>query len=159
MRHRNQGRKLSRTPAHRRALFANMANALFEHERITTTEAKAKDLRRVVEKLVSTAKRGLKAAEAAKKAQADAKAKGQDPKRYEAAVNAVHARRTVYSVLRSREGVDRLFATLAVRYRERAGGYTRVLKTGPRPGDNAPMSIIEMVDRPAKAAAAAEAEE
>src|SRR5262245_31800339 len=149
MRHRNRGRKLSRTAQHRRALFANLANALIEHERITTTDAKAKDLRRVVEKLVTTAKRGLLAAEQAKKAQADAKKQGSDGKKYESAVQAVHARRSAYSVLRSRESVERLFGALAERYRERAGGYTRVLKAGRRAGDNAPISIIELVDRAA----------
>ncbi|MCC7385257.1 MAG: 50S ribosomal protein L17 [Deltaproteobacteria bacterium] len=148
MRHRNSGRKLGRTPEHRRALFANLANALIEHERIVTTDAKAKDLRRVAEKLVSKAKRGLQAAEAAKKAAAEAKKKGEDPKKYAAAESAVHARRTVYAYLRSAESVERLFGPLAERFKGRNGGYTRIIKAGYRAGDKAPISIVEFVDRP-----------
>lgn len=150
MRHRNAGRKLGRTAAHRRALFANLANALIEHERIETTEAKAKDLRRVAEKLVSAAKRGLAAADAAKKA-----GKGVNP----AEGSAINARRNAGSFLRSRVAVDRLFSEIAPRYATRPGGYTRITKSGRRPGDNAPMAVIEFVDRPEKAPAATQTEE
>ena len=138
MRHRNAGRKLGRTPAHRKALFSNLTIALLEHERIQTTEAKAKDLRRVAEKLVTAAKRGLAAA-------------GEG--------TAVHARRNAQSFLRSRTAVERLFGEIAPRYQGRPGGYTRIIKTGPRPGDNAPMAIIEFVDRPERAKAEPAAEE
>jgi large subunit ribosomal protein L17 len=126
MRHRNDHRKLSRTSAHRKALFSNLANALIEHERIITTDAKAKELRRVAEKLVTIAKHG----------RADA-------------TKDVASRRQALSVLRNRSNIDRLFGTLAERYATRNGGYTRILKYGRRAGDNAPLSIIEFVDRPA----------
>jgi large subunit ribosomal protein L17 len=153
MRHRNSGRKLGRTPAHRKALFSNLANALFEHERIETTDAKAKDLRRVAEKLITSAKRGLVAAEEAKRAAEAAKKRGEDGKKYEAQMNAVPARRAAFSYLRQPAVVERLFGEIAPRYRDRAGGYIRVTKLGRRHGDNAPVSIIELVDRPEKTAA------
>ena len=118
MRHRKGPRKLNRTSSHRKAMFANMAAALVKHEQITTTLPKAKELRRVVDKLVSLGKRGD-----------------------------LHARRQALSTLRDRELVEKLFSTLAERYADRPGGYTRVLKAGYRYGDSAPIAIIELVDR------------
>ena len=118
MRHGLSGRKLNRTKAHRRALFANLANALIKHEQIKTTLPKAKDLRPYVEKLITLAKRGT-----------------------------LHARRQVASKLRDDKTVQKLFAVLAQRYKARNGGYTRVLKAGMRYGDAAAMGIVEFVDR------------
>jgi large subunit ribosomal protein L17 len=118
MRHRNAGRKLNRTAEHRRALFANMAAALFKHEQIVTTLPKAKDLRRVAERLITLAKRGD-----------------------------LHARRLVAARLRDEKMVSKLFDTLGPRYKDRNGGYTRVLKAGFRYGDSAPVAVIELVDR------------
>jgi large subunit ribosomal protein L17 len=118
MRHGKRGRKLNRTPSHRRAMFANMAMALVKHEQIRTTLPKAKELRPVVEKLVTLAKR-----------------------------NDLHARRLLIAKTRDQATAAKLIDTLGPRYAERAGGYTRVLKAGFRYGDNAPMAIIEFVDR------------
>src|ERR1700694_3733590 len=118
MRHRNSGRKLNRTASHRKAMFANMAAALIEHEQIVTTLPKAKDLRPIIEKLVTLAKRGD-----------------------------LHARRQAISAIRSLAGVKKLFETIGPRYKERAGGYTRVLKAGFRHGDSAAVAVIEFVDR------------
>ena len=118
MRHGLSGRKLNRTSAHRKAMFANMAVALIKHEQIKTTLPKAKDLRRVVEHLITLGKRGD-----------------------------LHARRQALSVLRDRKITAKLFDELAARYKDRPGGYTRVLKAGFRYGDMAPMGVIEMVDR------------
>jgi large subunit ribosomal protein L17 len=118
MRHANRGRKLNRTHEHRAAMFANMAAALIKHEQISTTLPKAKDLRPVVEKLVTLAKKG-----------------------------SLHARRQAISQIGDEEQVTKLFAVLAERYRNRQGGYTRVLKAGFRYGDSAPMAVIELVDR------------
>ena len=122
MRHRNQGRKLGRTSAHREAMFANMAAALIKHEQITTTLPKAKDLRPVVEKLVTLGKRGD-----------------------------LHARRIAISRLRDAELVKKLIDVLGPRYKTRNGGYTRIMKAGFRPGDNAAMAVIEFVDRDVEA--------
>jgi large subunit ribosomal protein L17 len=119
MRHRMSGRKLNRTSSHRKAMFANMAAALIKHEQITTTVPKAKDLRAVVDKLITLGKRGD-----------------------------LHARRLVVARLHGdRQLADKLFTTLAERYKDRNGGYTRVLRAGFRYGDSAPMAIIELVDR------------
>jgi large subunit ribosomal protein L17 len=118
MRHGMSGRKFSRKSAHRIAMFANMAQALIKHEQITTTLPKAKDLRPQVEKLITLAKKGT-----------------------------LHARRQAISELRDADLVEKLFGALAERYKTRKGGYTRVLKAGFRYGDNAPMAIIELVDR------------
>ncbi len=118
MRHRKQGRRLNRSSAHRKAMFANMANALIKHEQIRTTLPKAKDLRPVVERLVTLAKR-----------------------------DGLHARRRAFARLRDDAMVAKLFSTLRERYADRPGGYTRVLKAGFRKGDMAPMAIIELVDR------------
>lgn len=118
MRHRMQGRKLNRTSSHRKALFMNMAQALIKHEQIKTTLPKAKELRVVVDKLITLGKRGD-----------------------------LHARRQAISQIQDAKLVAKLFDVLAERYSERQGGYTRVLKAGFRYGDCAPMAIIELVDR------------
>ncbi len=119
MRHRLSGRKLNRTSAHRTAMFRNMAVALIKHEQITTTLPKAKELRPIVDKLVTLGKRGN-----------------------------LHARRQAISALGGdAEIADKLFTTLADRYSDRPGGYSRVLRAGFRYGDSAPMAIIELVDR------------
>jgi large subunit ribosomal protein L17 len=118
MRHGNRGRKLNRTHEHRAAMFANMAAALIKHEQISTTLPKAKDLRPIFEKLVTLAKKG-----------------------------GLHARRQAISQIGDEEQVTKLFAVLADRYRNRQGGYTRVLKAGFRYGDSAPVAVIELVDR------------
>ena len=118
MRHGYAHRKLGRTAAHRTAMFANMAASLIKHEQIVTTLPKAKELRPFVEKLVTLAKRGD-----------------------------LHARRQAISKVRDVDQVGKLFATLGPRYKAREGGYIRVLKAGFRHGDNAPMAIIEFVDR------------
>ena len=118
MRHRSAGRKLNRTSKHRQMLFRNLSQALIKHEQIVTTLPKAKDLRPVVEKLVTLGKKG-----------------------------GLHARRQAFAQLRDDKMVTKLFDVLAQRYAERAGGYTRVLKAGFRYGDSAPMAVIEFVDR------------
>ena len=118
MRHGSGHRKLSRSPSHRKALFANMAAALIKHEQIKTTLPKAKELRPYVDKLITLGKRGD-----------------------------LHARRQAISKLRDKSQVRKLFDTLGPRYAERQGGYTRVLKAGFRYGDAAPMAVIELVDR------------
>jgi large subunit ribosomal protein L17 len=118
MNHGKARRKLGRTTAHRTAMFANMAASLIKHEQIVTTLPKAKELRPVVEKLVTLAKRGD-----------------------------LHARRQAISKVRDVEQVGKLFATIGPRYKDRNGGYTRVLKAGFRYGDNAALAVIEFVDR------------
>lgn len=118
MRHGMSGRKLNRTSQHRRAMFANLANALFKHEQISTTLPKAKELRPYAERLITLAKRGD-----------------------------LHARRQAMAKLRDETIVSKLFSTLAERYADRPGGYTRVLKAGFRYGDAAPMAVIELIDR------------
>jgi len=127
MRHARGYRRLNRTHEHRKALWANMAGALIEHEQIKTTLPKAKELRRVVEKLVTLGKRGD-----------------------------LHARRLAAAQLKQDAHVAKLFDTLGPRYAERQGGYTRVLKAGFRYGDMAPMAIIELVDRDPEAKGAAD---
>ena len=119
MRHRNAGRHFGRTTAHRKAMFKNMMASLFEHEMIKTTLAKAKELRRYAEPMITMAK-----------------------------TDNVAKRRLVFARLRNREMVTKLFNELAPRYQDRPGGYMRVLKCGNRSGDNAPMAIVELVDRP-----------
>lgn len=119
MRHRLSGRKLNRTSAHRKAMFRNMAVALLKHEQIKTTLPKAKELRAIVDKLITLGKRGT-----------------------------LHTRRQALSRLNNDAVItDKLFTELAERYADRPGGYTRVLKAGYRYGDNAPMAVIELVDR------------
>lgn len=129
MRHRVKGKKLSRDSGHRKALRKNMMIAIFQHERIRTTEAKAKFVRGHVERIITIAKRGLAKAEAAGDS-----------------APAVHARRIVASRLNNdRVMVKKIFDELAPRYEGRQGGYTRIYKLGPRKGDNAPMVILELV--------------
>lgn len=118
MRHGVAHRKLNRTASHRRAMFANMAASLIEHEQIVTTLPKAKELKPIMDKLITLAKRGD-----------------------------LHARRQAIAKIRNKDQVAKLFETLGPRYQERAGGYTRVLKAGFRYGDNAPLAVIELVDR------------
>ena len=119
MRHRNIGRRFSRTSSHRKAMFSNMCTSLIEHELIKTTLAKAKELRRYIEPLITVSK-----------------------------IDSVSTRRYAFDTLRSNSAVGKLFTTLGPRYVERPGGYVRVLKCGYRSGDNAPMAIVELVDRP-----------
>ena len=117
MMHRKSGRHLGRTAAHRKAMFRNMVTSLLEHERIETTDGKAKELRRLADRMITLGKRGD-----------------------------LHARRQALAVVRSKDVTAKLFDELATRYKDRPGGYTRILKIGHRPGDAAPMSIIELVD-------------
>ena len=127
MRHGDAHRKLGRTTSHRTAMFANMAASLIKHEQITTTLPKAKDLRPIVERLITLGKRG-----------------------------GLHARRQAMSVLRDAEITTKLFGPIAERYKARKGGYTRVLKAGFRHGDTAAMAVIELVDRDVEAKGAAD---
>lgn len=119
MRHRKSGRKLNRNSSHRKAMFRNMSASLIEHEVIRTTVAKAKELRSVAEPLITLAKN-----------------------------DSVHNRRIAFSRLRDKAAVGKLFSEIGPRYTDRPGGYIRILKCGYRPGDNAPMAIVELVDRP-----------
>lgn len=130
MRHRQSGRQLNRNSSHRKAMFKNMSVSLIEHELIRTTVAKAKELRRVAEKLITLAK-----------------------------VDSVANRRLAFSRLRDRDAVTKLFTELGPRYEKRPGGYLRILKCGFRTGDKAPMAYVELVDRPIVEAAAESAEE
>ncbi|MCH6548834.1 MAG: 50S ribosomal protein L17 [Gammaproteobacteria bacterium] len=127
MRHRKSGRRLGRTSSHRKAMFRNMAASLLRHETIKTTLPKAKELRRVVEPLITLAKE-----------------------------DGVAKRRLAFDRLRDKEAVGKLFKDIGPRFKDRPGGYLRILKTGPRPGDAAPMAIVQLVDGPV---AEAEAEE
>jgi len=126
MRHNNQGRKLGRTTPHRKAMLANMVSSLIEHERIHTTVPKAKEARRMVEKLITLGK-----------------------------ANTIHARRKVFAVVQDETVVKKVFDVLGPRFAARPGGYTRILRTGFRHGDNAEMSFLELVERTPKAAPAA----
>jgi large subunit ribosomal protein L17 len=119
MRHQKSGRKLNRTSSHREAMFRNMASSLMKHELIRTTLPKAKELRRVAEPLITLAK-----------------------------VDGVANRRLAFARMRDKEAVGKLFVELGPRYKERPGGYLRILKCGFRPGDNAPMAYVELVGRP-----------
>lgn len=118
MRHRKSGRKLGRNSSHRKAMFRNMAASMIRHETIRTTVPKAKELRRVVEPLITLAKE-----------------------------DSVANRRLAFDRLRDKEVVGKLFTEIGPRCKERAGGYLRILKTGPRPGDNAPMAIVMLTDQ------------
>lgn len=126
MRHQNAGRHLGRTSSHRKAMFRNMATSLFRHEVIRTTLPKAKELRREAEPLITLAK-----------------------------ADSVANRRLAFARLRDREIVTKLFTLLGPRFLKRPGGYLRILKCGFRPGDNAPMAIVELMDRPEEATATA----
>jgi large subunit ribosomal protein L17 len=125
MRHRVRSRKLGRTSAHRKAMYRNMVTSLLDHERIQTTDAKAKEVRRLAERMITLGKRG-----------------------------SLHARRRALSVIRSREVTAKVFDELAERFRSRPGGYTRVVKLGPRRGDAAALSVVELVEELAPAAEA-----
>ncbi len=140
MRHGKKYRHLSRSTPHRLAMFANMAASLLKEERIRTTDAKAKELRSIVEKLITHAKVGAKFA-----AEAQAATLEVDKKRLTA--QAMHKRRTVARVLRDGQAVQKLFGDIQARFATRPGGYTRILKLGTRIGDAAPISIIELVER------------
>ena len=129
MRHRQSGRQLNRNSSHRKAMFKNMSVSLFDHELIKTTLPKAKELRRKAEKLITLAK-----------------------------TDSVANRRLAFARLRDRDAVTKLFNELGPRYKDRPGGYLRILKCGFRAGDNAPMAYVELVDRPAGEEAASEAE-
>ena len=118
MRHRKSGSHLGRTSAHRKAMYRNMVTSLLELERIETTDAKAKEIRRLADRMITLGKRGD-----------------------------LHARRQALAVIRSRDVTAKVFGELADRYRERPGGYTRVMKVGSRAGDAAPTSVVELVDR------------
>lgn len=117
MRHRNYGGKLGRTSAHRKALLRNLVTALLDHERIETTDAKARELKRMADRMITLGKRGD-----------------------------LHARRQALAVIRSREVTGKVFGDLAERFRNRPGGYTRVLKVRVRVGDAAPLSLVELVE-------------
>jgi large subunit ribosomal protein L17 len=117
MRHNKAGRRLGRTTSHRIAMFRNMVTSLLDHERITTTDAKAKELRSIAEKMITLGKRGD-----------------------------LHAMRQAAAYIRDKKVVTKLFTAIAPRYKERAGGYTRIIKLGIRPGDNAPLSVLELVE-------------
>lgn len=119
MRHRNSGRSFSRTSSHRKAMFSNMCCSLIEHELIKTTLPKAKDLRRYIEPLITVSK-----------------------------ADSVASRRHAFDILRSKVAVGKLFTDLGPRFVERPGGYLRIIKCGYRAGDNAPMAIVELMDRP-----------
>jgi len=119
MRHRNSGRSFSRTSSHRKAMFSNMCCSLIEHELIKTTLPKAKDLRRYIEPLITVSK-----------------------------ADSVATRRQAFNILRSKSAVGKLFTDLGPRFAKRPGGYIRIIKCGYREGDNAPMAIIELLDRP-----------
>ena len=121
MRHRKSGRKLGRNSSHRKAMFRNMATSLVVHETIKTTLPKAKELRRVIEPLITLAKE-----------------------------DGVANRRRAFSRLRDKAAVGKLFSDLGPRFKERPGGYLRILKMGPRPGDSAPMALVQLVDGPAE---------
>jgi len=136
MRHRKSGRKLGRNSSHRKAMFRNMVTSLIEEEKIQTTDAKAKELRRVAERLITLGKRN---APSLLEAAADDNERG---RRTAARVAAV---RHAGKVVRNRFALEKLFGELAERYQERPGGYTRIMKIGNRLGDNAPVSIIELM--------------
>lgn len=129
MRHRKSGRQLNRNSSHRKAMFQNMTNSLFEHELIKTTLPKAKELRRVAEPLITLAKE-----------------------------DSVASRRLAFDRMRDKNMVGKLFSELAPRYKDRPGGYLRIMKCGFRAGDAAPMAYVELVDRPEMTEAAVEVE-
>lgn len=116
MRHRKDHRKLGRSPSHRKAMLRNLVSSLIEHEQVRTTQAKAKDVRRIAERMITLGKRGT-----------------------------LHARRHALRTLRGKQVAAKLFDTLSPRYKERSGGYTRVVKLGPRVGDSAEMAIVELL--------------
>jgi large subunit ribosomal protein L17 len=134
MRHRKSGRKFGRVTAHRKAMFSNMVASLVEHGQIKTTEAKAKELRGYAERAINW---GVKVSEIQQK---EHKSRSEEERN-----QVVHARRQAGKILRDREALDKLFTDVAPKYVGRPGGYTRVLKTGPRRGDAAPMAYVQLV--------------
>lgn len=130
MRHQKSGRKLGRTSSHRKAMFRNMVTSLFEHERIVTTKEKAKELRPIAEKMITLGKRGD-----------------------------LHSRRQALSFIQSKDVVQKLFTEISEQFADRKGGYTRIIQTGVRKGDNASMAIIELVGYEEKIEEVAEAAE
>lgn len=140
MRHRKDGRKLGRNSSHRKAMLRNMVTSLLEHGRIRTTEARAKEVRRLAERLITIGKRVQPSVLPEDIEETDFKAKR------------VHAFRQILRVVRSREVAHLVMDDYATRYLERPGGYTRMMKLGRRKGDNAPLSIIELVTSKAEAA-------
>jgi large subunit ribosomal protein L17 len=150
MRHKNSGRKFDRNSSHRRAMFRNLAANLVLHERIETTDAKAKELRRVVERIITTAKRIGDAAYTTQDKLSDAdKAKRLSATRFVGAYLPRFGTRVEKgSEPKKVDLVEKVFIDLAKRFKERPGGYTRIIKMGPRRGDNAPISIIEWVGEP-----------
>lgn len=130
MRHQKSGRKLGRTSSHRKAMFRNMVTSLFEHERIVTTKEKAKELRPIAEKMITLGKRGD-----------------------------LHSRRQALSFIQSKDVVQKLFSVISEQFADRKGGYTRIIQTGVRKGDNASMAIIELVGYEEKIEEVAEAAE
>ena len=118
MRHRKDHRKLGRSVSHRRAMLRNLVTSLLEHEEVRTTDAKAKEVRRMAERMITLGKRGT-----------------------------LHARRQARRTIRTKDVTAKLFDELATRYRDREGGYTRIYKLGRRAGDNAPLSLVQLVDR------------
>jgi large subunit ribosomal protein L17 len=142
MRHRKSGRKLGRNSTHRKAMFRNMVTSLLQHERISTTEPKAKELRRFAERTISKAIRVL-----------DIVDKDEEQRTQAEKVKLVHAMRMAGRLVHDREVLRKLFGELAPKLRVRPGGWTRIVKSAPRPGDGAPMAIIELVlEGPAAAA-------
>jgi len=121
MRHQKAGRKLGRTTSHKEAMLRNMVTSFFKHEKITTTDIKAKELRKVAEKMITLGKN-----------------------------ESLHARRQAASVVRERGVVKKLFEEISPRYKDRAGGYTRIIKAGFRVGDNAPLAVIELIPQEVK---------
>jgi len=144
MRHRKSGRRLGRNSSHRKAMYRNMATSLLEHGRIQTTDAKAKELRKVVERLISLGKRVPPSVIEA--------AEGEEQRALRA--RRVHAVRQARKWVANRDVLQVLFSEYSERYQDRPGGYTRITKIGRRPGDNAPMSIIELVEEPCEPKAA-----
>jgi large subunit ribosomal protein L17 len=147
MRHQRAGLHLSRTSAHRQALFSNLVAALFTHERIKTTDAKAKETRRLAERTITWARR-----------LGDVLTKDADKRNEQEKAQVVHAVRMARRVVRDRTAVVKLFDEIGPRYLGRHGGYTRIMKVGQRPGDAAPMSILELIPDGAAARSAAEGE-
>lgn len=129
MRHRKSGRKLGRVSSHRKAMLKNMAASLLKHERIITTDAKAKEIRSVAERIITFGKKG-----------------------------SLHARRQTLSFVRDRQITKKVFDELSARYSDRNGGYTRIIKIGYRDGDNAPLSVVELISQQKKKAGKEDAE-
>ncbi len=144
MRHLKGRRKLNRSGSHRVAMLRNMVTALLRHEQITTTDARAKEIRPIVERVITLGKR----------VQPEDLLKGTEEEQQAAAARRVHSIRLARRWVNDREVLQKLFDEYGVRYRDRKGGYTRIIKLGFRPGDNAPMSMIQLVEEEGEAASA-----